>query len=101
MGEHPPYLAMIQAAIKELKEKKGSSRKAIIKVIIAKYKVGSDEKKVANRVRLALKKGVTAKKLVNLKGASGRYKKATKAEKPKTPKKAAKPKKAKTPKAKK
>merc|ERR1711955_147031 len=91
--------------------------------IIAKYKVGSDEKKVANRVRLALKKGVTAKKLVNLKGASGRYKnaeiaekpkkakkkpaakkpakKATKAKKPKTPKKAAKPKKAKTPKAKK
>merc|ERR1719398_517749 len=48
---HPPYAAMITAAIKKLADKKGSSRQAILKYVIANNKVD-------------LKKMVAAKKLV-------------------------------------
>merc|ERR1711890_113067 len=104
-AEHPTYAAMIAAAIKKLGEKKGSSMVAIKKYVIANYKVG-DEKKAANRVRLALKKAVAKKTVVNLKGAAGKYKlpeKVKAVKKPKAKKPAAKkPKKpaAKKPKAK-
>lgn len=39
-SSHPTYGDMIKRAINELKEKKGSSRAAILKYILANYKVG-------------------------------------------------------------
>merc|ERR1712001_377226 len=59
---HPPYANMITAAIKGLKDKKGSSRQAILKYVVANNKV--DATKAAVRVKLALRKMVVAKKVV-------------------------------------
>merc|ERR1712032_1626091 len=59
---HPPYANMITAAIKGLKDKKGSSRQAILKFVVANNKV--DATKAAVRVKLALRKMVVAKKVV-------------------------------------
>merc|ERR1712165_435841 len=59
---HPPYANMIVAAIKALKDKKGSSRQAILKYVVANNKVEAD--KAAVRVKLALRKMVAAKKVV-------------------------------------
>merc|ERR1711881_235613 len=104
---HPPYAAMITAAIKGLADKKGSPRQAILKYVIANNKV--DAAKAGVRVKLALKKMVAAKKIVAAAAAgkkgAGSFKlpakepkakkpKAKKAKKPKA-KKAAKPKAAK------
>ena len=96
---HPPFKAMVKAAIKALKEKNGSSRQAILKYIVANNKVG-DAAKAQVRVRLCLKKMVAAKLLVHG-GAAGKkgagcFKLAAKAEKEKKVKKP----KAKKPKAK-
>merc|ERR1712243_378360 len=107
---HPPYAAMITAAVKGLADKKGSSRQAILKYVVANNKV--DAAKAAVRVRLALKKMVAAKKLVAAAAAgkkgAGSFKlppKEPKAKKPKAKKakkpKAKKPKAAKKPAAKK
>merc|ERR1711955_136102 len=98
---HPPYAAMITAAIKGLADKKGSSRQAILKYVIANNKV--DAAKAGVRVKVALKK-IVAAAAAGKKGA-GSFKlpakepkakkpKAKKAKKPKA-KKAAKPKAAK------
>merc|ERR1739848_710132 len=76
------------------KEKSGSSRKAILKYIVANYKVG-DAAKAQNRVRLAVKRMAAKKALVpgRAKGkGAGKFKLAEK------PKKAKKPKKKKAPK---
>merc|ERR1712054_554463 len=90
---HPPYAAMIAAAIKGLGDKKGSSRQAILKYIVANYKV--DAGKAAVRVRLALKKMIAAKKVAAAaagKKGAGSFKlpakepKAKKAKKPKAKK---------------
>merc|ERR1712041_21091 len=98
---HPPYAAMITAAVKGLADKKGSSRQAILKYVVANNKV--DAAKAAVRVRLALKKMVAAA-AAGKKGA-GSFKlpaKEPKAKKPKAKKpKAKKPKAAKKPAAKK
>merc|ERR1712121_177150 len=51
---HPKYSVMITAAVKALKDRTGSSRQAILKYIVANYKV--DEKKAATQVRLSLKR---------------------------------------------
>merc|ERR1712026_377427 len=95
---HPPYAAMIKAAIKALGDKKGSSRQAILKYVCANYKV--DAAKAAGRVRLALKKLVASKAIVAAAAAgkkgAGSFKLA---EKPNAAKKA--PAKAKKPAAKK
>ena len=109
---HPPYASMITAAIKGLKDKKGSSRQAILKYIVANNKV--DAAKAGVRVKLALRKMVAAKKVVAAAAAgkkgAGSFKlpaKEPKAKKPKAKKakkpakKAAKPKAAKKPAAKK
>merc|ERR1712179_692944 len=56
---HPPYAVMITSAIKKLADKKGSSRQAILKYIVANNKV--DAAKAAVRVRLALKKPAAKK----------------------------------------
>merc|ERR1712115_131612 len=98
---HPPYAAMITAAVKGLADKQGSSRQAILKYVVANNKV--DAAKAAVRVRLALKKMVAAKKLVSAAAAgkkgAGSFKlpakepkaKKPKAKKPKAAKKAKKP----------
>merc|ERR1711876_173238 len=59
---HPPYAAMIKAAVKALADKKGSSRQAILKYICANYKV--DATKAVSRTRIALKKMIASKALV-------------------------------------
>ena len=51
---HPKYSEMIQAAVSSLKERGGSSRQAILKYVMANYKVG-DEKQANSHLKLALK----------------------------------------------
>merc|ERR1711981_1023845 len=101
---HPPYANMIVAAIKALKDKKGSSRQAILKYVVANNKV-ADADKAAVRVKLALRKLVAAKKgagsfKLPAKEPAAKKPKAKKAKKPKAAK-TAKPKAAKKPAAKK
>merc|ERR1712002_1445576 len=101
---HPPYAAMIKTAIKALADKKGSSRQAILKYIVANNKV--DAAKAAVRVRLSLKKMLAAKKLLSAAAAgkkgAGSFKLPAKEPKAKKPKaKKPKAKKAKKPAAKK
>merc|ERR1711872_369270 len=85
---HPPYAAMITAAVKGLADKKGSSRQAILKYVVANNKV--DAAKAAVRVRLALKKMVAAKKIVAAAAAgkkgAGSFKLPAKEPKAKKPK---------------
>ena len=101
-AEHPTYAVMIAAAVGALKERGGSSRQAILKYIMANYKVGDEVNKINARVKSALKAGVKAGSLKQAKGtgATGSFrlgeKKAEK--KPKAPKKAKKPAAAKKPK---
>merc|ERR1712183_401659 len=101
VAAHPPYANMITAAIKGLKDKKGSSRQAILKYVVANNKV--DATKAAVRVKLALRKMVVAKKVVAAAAAgkkgAGSFKLPAKEPKAKKPK--AKKPKAKKPKAKK
>merc|ERR1739838_629016 len=91
---HPPYAAMIAAAIKGLGDKKGSSRQAILKYVVANNKV--DAAKAAVRVRLALKKMIADKKVVAAavagKKGAGSFKLAAVEKKAKKVKKVKKPK---------
>merc|ERR1712106_1277827 len=100
---HPPYATMIAAAIKGLGDKKGSSRQAILKYVVANNKV--DAAKAAVRVRLALKKMIVAKKVIAAAAAgkkgAGSFKLAAKEPKAKKVKKPKKAKKVKKPAAKK
>merc|ERR1712193_416179 len=57
---HPPYAAMITAAIKALGDKKGSSRQAILKYVCANYKV--DAAKAPKAKPAKAKKAPKAKK---------------------------------------
>ena len=90
---HPPYAAMVKAAVKALGDKKGSSRQAILKYICANNKV--DATKAPTRVRLALKKLVESKALVAAAAAgkkgAGSFKLAAKEPAAKKPKAAKKP----------
>ena len=98
---HPKYNEMIQSALGSLKDRKGSSRQAVLKYINANYKVGDNATSVNAHLKMALKAGVKNGSIKQSKGtgASGSFKLgevqkvAKKAAKPK----AAKPKKAKTP----
>merc|ERR1712173_72778 len=86
----PPSSAMVKASIKALADKKGSSLAAIKKYVAANYKV--DIVKIAPYIRKALKKGVEAKTLIQVKG-SYKVAKEEKVKKPKVKKpKAKKPK---------
>ncbi|XP_076450187.1 histone H5-like [Babylonia areolata] len=100
-AEHPKYNVMIAAAITSLKERGGSSRQAILKYIMANYKVGVEATKINAHLKLALRAGVKAGTLKQAKGtgASGSFRlgekkvaaaKPKKAKKPKSPKKPAK-----------
>jgi histone H1/5 len=94
-ADHPKYSEMIAASIATLKERKGSSRQAIVKYISANYKVGDN---VNVFVKQSLKRGVASNTLKQMKGtgASGSFKlgdSVVNKKKPvakKTPKKAAK-----------
>ena len=106
---HPPVAQMVNAAIRALKDRKGSSLAAIKKYISVNYK--ADGQKLAPFIRRYLKKAVETGKLAQVKGtgASGSFrinkaekteKTAKPAKKPTAAKKAKKPaaKKVKTPK---
>merc|ERR1712212_723641 len=99
VAAHPPYANMITAAIKGLKDKKGSSRQAILKYVVANNKV--DATKAAVRVKLALRKMVVAKKVAAAAGKKGAGSFKLPAKEPKAKKPKAKKPKAKKPKAKK
>uniref|UniRef100_A0A0K0D3M5 H15 domain-containing protein n=1 Tax=Angiostrongylus cantonensis TaxID=6313 RepID=A0A0K0D3M5_ANGCA len=77
---HPVYGTMIKSAIKELKDRKGASKQAILKFIVQKYKVGDNEKQINARLRLALKRGVQSGLLTQASGtgAAGRFRLAEK-----------------------
>merc|ERR1712038_1657985 len=93
---HPTYIQMVSAGIAALKERNGSSRQAILKYIMANYKLGNDQKPVNSRLKIALRSGSQKgilKHVGKSTGANGSFKLAEKAAKPKkakTPKKAAK-----------
>ena len=95
---HPKYAEMVNAAITSLKQRGGCSKAAILKYIMANYKVGDNTTMVNSHLKLALKAGVKAGTFKQTKGqgASGSFKlgevKAAKPKKAKKPK-AAKPKK--------
>lgn len=73
-ANHPPYAAMIRAAILALKDRKGSSRQAIEKYIKANFKDLGDHP--GSHLKLALKRGADSGRLVHVKGvgASGSFK---------------------------
>lgn len=77
---HPPTSDMVNAAIKNLKERGGSSLQAIKKYISANYKV--DAEKLAPFIRKYLKSAVAAGTLTQPKGkgASGSFKLSVKGE---------------------
>ncbi|XP_033213668.1 histone H1A, sperm-like [Belonocnema kinseyi] len=93
---HPPASQMVLTAVKELKERKGSSLQAIKKFIAAKYLV--DPKSQAPFIKKYLKSAVASGALVQTKGAgaAGSFKLPVstkvvaegkpKAQKPKAPK---------------
>ncbi len=96
-SDHPKYLDMTKDAIAALKERNGSSRQAILKYIMANYKVGNDQKPVNSRLKTALRNGANSgvlKRVGKGTGATGSFKLAEKAKVAK----AVKPKKAKAPK---
>lgn len=43
-SNHPPYGDMVKRAILALKEKKGSSRQALLKYVMSNFNVGGDAK---------------------------------------------------------
>ena len=80
-ASHPGYAEMIAKAITGLADKKGSSKVAIKKYILANFKI-EDNKATNTQLNLALKRGVAGGKLVTAKGHAGSFK-AAKVEKPK------------------
>jgi histone H1/5 len=55
---HPDFSEMIHAAIAALNKHNGSSRQAIVKYIMANYKVGTDQKTIDSSVKYALKNSI-------------------------------------------
>ena len=94
---HPPYNEMVKKAIVSLKDRQGSSRQAIIKYIKENFKVRDN---ADTHIKMCLKRLVEKKVLSQVKGsgASGSFKLAKVAEKPKAKPAASKPKKSAAPK---
>ena len=71
---HPKYSDMVSSAITALKERTGSSRVAILKYMVATYKL--DEKVASVHVKVALRRGVEKGLLKQVKGtgANGSFK---------------------------
>lgn len=76
---HPPIADMVKAAIKELKERNGSSSQAIRKYIASHYKV--DVERLQPFIRRFLKSATASGTLIQTKGkgAAGSFKLAQKA----------------------
>ncbi|PAV92108.1 hypothetical protein WR25_05770 isoform B [Diploscapter pachys] len=74
-ASHPTYGSMIKQAIKNLKDRKGASKQAILKYIVQNYKLGENLAKINAHLRIALKRGVTdgSFKQSAGTGASGRF----------------------------
>lgn len=85
-ADHPKYMDMVVEAIATLKERKGSSRQAIVKYIEANFNVPKE--KCNTHIKMALRRGVENGKLKQTKGvgAAGSFRVA---EKPKAAKKPA------------
>ncbi|XP_041347143.1 histone H1-delta-like [Gigantopelta aegis] len=101
-ADHPSYSSMVKDAVTALKERGGSSRQALLKYVMANYKVGDNPKAINARLKTALKNGVQSGILKQAKGtgAAGSFRLGEKkAEKKPAAKKTAveKPKKVKTP----
>ncbi|WP_395239452.1 histone H1/H5 family protein, partial [Salmonella sp. s54412] len=79
-ADHPKYIEMIIAAIKNTKERNGCSRQAILKYIKANYKVSHN---VELYLKLALRKDNAALVQVKGTGASGSFKLAKVVKEPK------------------
>ena len=79
-AQHPKYADMIIAALSGMKERGGTSRQKIIKYIDANYKVGNG---FEVQVRLAIKRMLKAKQLIQVKGtgAAGSFRLSAKATK--------------------
>ena len=89
---HPKFNEMVVSAISSLKERKGSSRNAILKYISANYKLGTNDKKINSNLKTCLRNGVSIGLLNQVKGtgATGSFKVAVQ---PKPVKKVVAPKK--------
>ena len=57
-SSHPGYSCMVVATIRSLSSRTGVSRQAIIKKMKDDYDLGDNETKIANWVRITLKKGL-------------------------------------------
>ncbi len=86
-ADHPKYSQMVNDAIAALKDKKGSSRQAVVKYIMANFNVGTDKAAINKRVKVALKSGVVDTQITQVKGtgASGSFKIAAKSKAVKKP----------------
>ncbi|KAE9413060.1 hypothetical protein Angca_003764, partial [Angiostrongylus cantonensis] len=75
-SSHPAYSAMIRKAVSELEEKSGSSRAAILKFILSRYKLGVNITRINFHLRVLLNKAVVKGELKQVKGigASGGFK---------------------------
>ncbi|KAL6266386.1 hypothetical protein P5V15_003241 [Pogonomyrmex californicus] len=84
VSSRPPTSEMVTAAIKELKDRKGSSFQAIKKYIVSTYKV--DGEKVTPFIKKYLKTAVSSGAVVQTKGkgATGSFKLSTDKPKPKS-----------------
>ena len=73
---HPKFNEMVVSAISSLKERKGSSRNAILKYISANYKLGTNDKKINSNLKTCLRNGVSIGLLNQVKGtgATGSFK---------------------------
>src|SRR5579872_56862 len=94
-ASHPKYSDMVQQALLALKERGGSSKQAVLKYIMANFKVSGEENMINSHLKTALKAGLKNGTLKQSKGtgASGSFRIGEKAAKPtKKSGKAAKPK---------
>ncbi|KAJ1347911.1 hypothetical protein KIN20_003091 [Parelaphostrongylus tenuis] len=71
---HPTYGAMIESAIRDLKDRRGASRQAIFKYIVDKYEVPDDVLQINARIRSALRRGLLSGRFMQAtgSGAAGR-----------------------------
>ncbi|VDM54066.1 unnamed protein product [Angiostrongylus costaricensis] len=61
---HPTYYSMILKALSEVKEKSGSSKAAILRLVLSHYKLGDN----VTKLRIAPKKAVVKGELKQIKG---------------------------------
>ena len=90
-NDHPKFSVMVAEAICQLKERRGSSRQAILQYVASHYKVGTEVNRINAHVKKALISGVKSGLLKQVKGngASGSFRlgerqKSTKTSQPRT-----------------